>query len=110
MTKGKTANTDITPQVYKEDEYSVFCGLVADGLWKNNKFLAEICGVDDETIGEWKKRDEVKSLRRKAVGETLKKWKRVADPEKQLKEQGMVIDPEKLDVSMEITVKGLEEL
>lgn len=106
----KPQNTEPERQVYKEAEYAVFIAFVAEGLWKNNRFLAEICGVNEETIAEWKKRSEVVALRQKSVQEDLKRWKRTADAEKRLKEQGMDFDAEKLDVSMKIIVKGLENI
>lgn len=99
MSKKNSQKLEQDPQVYKEEEYAVFLGLIADGLWKNNRFLAEVCGVNEETIADWKKRQEVQVFRRKAIGETLKKWKRTADAEKLLKEQGMDFDPDRLDIT-----------
>jgi hypothetical protein len=98
------------PQVYKEYEYGIFLGFVADGLWRNNRFMAEVIGVGEDTIADWKKRDEVKRLRQEAISGDLKKWKRTADAERRLTEQGMDFDAEKVDVKMEVVVKGLEGL
>ncbi len=87
------------PQVLKEHEYSVFLGMIEQGLWKNNRFIAEVVGVNEETIAEWKKRSEVKALRQQAINDDLKRWKRTADAEKRLKEQGMDFDPDRLDIT-----------
>lgn len=110
MANKKSQKPQQDPQVYKEDEYAVFLGFVADGLWRNNRFMAEVIGVGEDTIADWKKRNEVKKLRQQAISGNLKKWKRSADPEKQLREQGMDFDTEKLDVTMKVEVKGLESL
>lgn len=98
------------PQVQKEEEYSVFLGLVSRGLWKNNTFIADVVGVDDNTIATWKKRKEVKKLRRQSISGDLDRWKRSSDPEKRLKEQGMEFDPDRVEAKVEIIVKGLENL
>ena len=102
--------SDKEPLVQKEEEYAVFLGLVTRGLWKNNRFIADLVGVDEDTIIIWKKRKEVQSLRQQSVKSDLERWKRSSDPEKRLKEQGMDFDAEKLDVNMEVIVKGLEKI
>jgi len=105
-----TEVVDVDPEVQKTEEYSVFLGLVARGLWKNNKFIADVVGVDDETIATWKLREEVKKIRQQSIGGDLERWKRSSDPEKRLKEQGMEFDPDKVEAKVEIIVKGLENL
>lgn len=102
--------TDKEPLVLKENEYSVFLGLVARGLWKNNVFISDLVGVEEETIALWKKRNEVKALRQQSVNEDLGRWKRSSDPEKRLREQGMQFDPDKVEARVLIEVKGLENL
>lgn len=106
-------NSEKKPQekeIYKLGEYAVFCDLIEQGLWKNNRFLAEVVGVNEDTIADWKKREAIQKLRQKSISDDLKRWKRTADAEKRLKEQGMDFDAEKLDVSMRIEVSGLEDL
>ncbi len=110
MTKKKPTKPAEDPQVYKEHEYGVFLSLIAGGLWKNNSFIADVCGLDRETVAKWKNRDEVKKLRQESVKKDLVKWKNRSDPEQRLKEQGMDFEAEKLDVTMSIEVKGLENL
>lgn len=105
-----TEVAEADPEVQKTEEYSVFLGLVARGLWKNNQFIADVVGVDDETIATWKKRSEVKKLRQQSISGDLERWKRSSDPEKRLKEQGMEFDPDKVEAKVEIVVKGLENL
>lgn len=109
MTKAPTLPT-AEPQVLKEFEYSVFIDFVQQGLWKNNKLLSELCSVSDDTIIEWKKRKEAIKARQESLKDALKTFKRNGDVEKRLKEQGMTFDPDKLDVSMKVEVKGLEDL
>lgn len=102
--------SDKQPLVLKEEEYSVFLGLVSRGLWRNNKFIADVIGVNEETIAAWKQREEVKKLRQQSISGDLERWKRSSDPEKRLKEQGMEFDPDKVEAKVEIIVKGLENL
>ena len=102
--------SDIEPLVLKEEEYLVFLGLVGRGLWKNNVFIADLIQVNEETIASWKKRKEVIELRQVSVRGDLERWKRSSDPEKRLKEQGMEFETDKLNVSMKIEVKGLENI
>lgn len=106
----KADKADSTPQVYKEQEYADFLSLVQQGLWKNNKLLAEVCSVEEETIAKWKKMPEVVKARRIALADTLRTFKNRGDVEKRLKEQGMEFDPDKVEAKVEIIVKGLENL
>jgi hypothetical protein len=75
-------------------------------LWKNNRFIADVVGVDEDTIASWKKRQEVVKLRQQSINDDLKKWKRTADAEKRLVEQGMDFDPPK----SELKITGLNEV
>lgn len=102
--------SDKEPQVQKEEEYSVFLGLVGRGLWKNNKFVADLVGVDEDTIIIWKKRQEVQKLRQESVRGDLERWKRSSDPEKRLKEQGMEFDPDKVEARVTIEVSNLNDV
>lgn len=106
----KSDLSDKEPLVLKEEEYSVFLGLVSRGLWKNNVFIADLVGVNQETIASWKVRKEVVKLRQQSVSGDLDRWKRSSDPEKRLKEQGMEFDPDRVEAKVEIIVKGLENL
>jgi len=105
-----TDTTDTPPQVVKKQDFETFIGFVEQGLWKNNKFIASLVGVEEETISAWKKQPRAVVARQQATKNTLTSWKAKGDPEKRLKEQGMEFESDKLDVSMKIEVKGLENI
>ena len=106
----KTDKADSRPQVYKEQEFADFLSLVQQGLWRNNKLLADVCSVEEETIAKWKKMPEVVKARRIALAETLRTFKNRGDVEKRLKEQGMEFDPDKVEAKVKIEITNLNDV
>lgn len=99
MTK-KSDNPSKIPRVYKELEYADFIDFIKQGLWRNNKLLAEICSVNEDTINEWKKRPEAIAARKLSLGDALRTFKNRGDIEKRLKEQGMEFDVQPLQINI----------
>jgi hypothetical protein len=71
-----------TPEIQKEEEYSMMLKLIDRGLWRNVN-LAKALHVDDETIAIWKKTKPVQKAYQAAVLKYLAKRK---DEEKILAE------------------------
>lgn len=100
MAKEKSDNPSKIPQVYKELEYADFIDFIKQGLWRNNKLLAEICSVNEDTINEWKKRPDAIAARKLSLKDTLKTFKIKGDVEKRLKEQGMNFDDQTINLNV----------
>lgn len=96
----KSDNPSTTPRVYKELEYADFIDFIKQGLWRNNKLLAEICSVNEDTINEWKKRPDAIAARKLSLKDTLKTFKNRGDVEKRLKEQGMEFDNQTVNLNI----------
>lgn len=96
----KPDNPSKLPRVYKEVEYADFIDFIKQGLWKNNKLLAEICTVNEDTINEWKKRPDAIAARRLSLKDTLRSFKVKGDVEKRLKEQGMEFDNQSVNINI----------
>lgn len=92
--KEEVAKIAIPPQVLKKEDYLFFVECVLDGMWSNNTYLAELCGVDRNTIADWKKTDPVMKARKEASRDLIKKFKKDGDLEKRLREAGMEVEPE----------------
>lgn len=75
-------NPVIPPEIKKVDEYLMMLKLIDKGLWKTVN-LARALGIDDETVGVWKKTEPVKKLYAATV---LKFVARRKDEEKILNE------------------------
>lgn len=106
----KADKADSRPLVYKEQEFADFLSLVQQGLWRNNKLLAEVCSVEEETIAKWKKMPEVVNARRVALADTLTTFKNRGDVEKRLKEQGMEFDPDKVEAKLLIEMTNINDV
>jgi hypothetical protein len=106
----KSDNPTKVPRVYKEVEYADFINFISQGLWRNNKLLARICSVDEDTINEWKKRPDAIAARKESLQDSLRKWKRVGKVEDQLKEQEMEFDPEKTEAKITIEVSNINDV
>lgn len=95
----KTAKPADEPQVYKEEDYAYFIECVKDGLWNNNTYLAELCGVERETIAKWKKTKPVVEARRQYSNDLRKEFKTDGTIEKKMKEAGMEVESEQTQVA-----------
>lgn len=89
---------DTQPQVpsdvKKKDDYLFFIDMVKDGLWRNSKYMAEICSVDDNTIAKWKKTEMAIAARKEACKDLLRDMKRRGAVDLKLKEGGVEIEQE----------------
>lgn len=90
----KASKVTNEPRVYKEEDYAYFIECVKDGLWNNNTYLAELCGVDRTTIADWKKTKLVMAARREYSNELRKQFKTDGGIEKKMKEAGMEVETE----------------
>lgn len=96
----KATDSTLFPQVevpdgiQKVDDYLFFISLVRDGLWQNNTYMAELCGVDRTTIIDWKKTEPAVHARRGASRDLLKDLKRRGEVKMKLKEAGMELEDE----------------
>ena len=107
----KKSDNSVTPsRVYKEQEFADFIDFIKQGLWRNNKLLAEICSVDEDTISAWKKKPEAIAARKLSLADTLRTFKNRGDVEKRLKEQGMEFDPDKVEAKVTIEVSNLNDV
>lgn len=93
----KPANPAKQPQVYKKTELEWMIDLIKRGLWRSTN-LAEIIGINRETVDNWKKLPEVIEERRKVVWKTLGSNGKGRGVEMILKEMGVETDPDKLEV------------
>lgn len=96
-------NIDQEPQVYKEYEYKLLIEYVSCGAWKNNKWLASVLGINEETVSTWKKTEPVIRARQKAVSGLLKDFTGRADVMARLAETGFKVETPKSEE--EIVVK-----
>lgn len=87
----------IEPKIYKEEEFNMMLELIENGLWRNVN-LSKALHVAEETIIEWKKRQEAQQAHRRAILRYLKKR---TDAEKILKELEMDIVPDTLQITSE---------
>lgn len=106
----KSDNPSTLPQVYKEVEYADFINFIKQGLWKNNKLLAEVCSVNEDTINEWKKRPDAIAARKLSLADSLKTFKNRGDVEKRLNEIGMQFDPDKVEAKLIVEVSNLNDV
>lgn len=98
------------PRVYKEVEYADFIDFIKQGLWRNNKLLAEICSVNEDTINEWKKRPDAIAARKLSLADSLTSFKIKGDVEKRLKEQGMEFDADKVEAKLIIEMTNINDV
>lgn len=95
--KTKPAKPARFPQVKKKTELEWMIDLIRRGLWRSTN-LAEIIGINRETVDKWKKLPEVIEERRKVVWKTLGSGGKGRGVEAILKEMGVETDPDKLEV------------
>lgn len=107
--KSKPAKPAKLPRVKKKTEYEWMVDLIRRGLWRTTN-LANVIGVDRETIDKWKKRPEVVEERRKVVWKTLGSSGRGRSVETVLKEMGVETDPDKLEITHKFEDLGDDEL
>lgn len=96
--KTKPAKPAPSPQVYKKTEMEWMIDLIRRGLWRSTN-LAEIIGINRETVDKWKKLPEVIEERRKVVWKTLGSGGKGRSVEAVLKEMGVETDPDKLEIT-----------
>lgn len=102
----ESANIPQVPDwVIKKQDYLFFIDCVRDGLWNNNSYLAELCSVDRDTIASWKKTEQVIQARKEASKEIRKAIRNRGDVKDRMKEAGMVIEPEKLEVGLKVIIE-----
>ena len=102
----KSAVSAKEPQVLKIGDYQFFIECVEDGFWQNSTYLAELCSVDRDTIGAWKKTKEAKEARKKASRELRRAFKGRGDMDKRLFEAGFDVTPTKVEVTHVIPILG----
>ncbi len=107
--KRSTKTAPLT-QVHKEYEYSIFLGLVSEGAWKNDSYLARVCNVDRDTIAKWKLQPEVIKINQELNKNLLSRWKRIGKVEDLLKEQDMQFDPDKTETKITIEISNLDDV
>ncbi len=98
MSPTKPAKPAPSPQVYKKTEMEWMIDLIQRGLWRSTN-LAEIIGINRETVDKWKKLPEVIEERRKVVWKTLGSGGKGRGVEAILKEMGVETDPDKLEIT-----------
>lgn len=86
--------------VYKSAEYVLMCEFIEDGLWRETN-LSRAVGVSRNTIRKWKAYPKAQKAYRKAIKEVMKKRKKTGDVEKQMKELGLEVDNDTLNINFD---------
>lgn len=105
-TPSNTANFAEEPLVYKVDDFNFFIECVEDGLWQNSSYLGELCSVNRETIGVWKKTKIAKEARKKASKALRRDFRGRGDIDKRLSEAGFDVTPTKVQITHVIPILG----
>lgn len=96
----KTENLEREPQVYKEREYQCLLDMVSQGAWRNNRAIASIVGVDENTLAKWKETEPIINARQKYINtKLLPDFIKKGDVKDRLKEAGFDLAPDKLDIT-----------
>lgn len=96
MSKVNKQNVElqVPSDVKKKDDYLFFIGMVKNGLWRNSKYMGELCSVDEVTISKWKRTEMAISARKEACKDLLRDMKRRGAVDLKLKEGGVEIEQE----------------
>lgn len=98
--RDESVKSVIPPQVIKVQEYQCLLDMVSQGVWRNNKAIANIVGIDEDTLTAWKKTEPIINARQKYINtKLLPDFIKKGDVKDRLKEAGFDLAPDKLDIT-----------